>query len=583
VISSASTTAELEAAERDLLGRRSGARQVREAIKDLDPSERPAVGRALSSYESSVREMLSARAGELTAAERAGAAAAERLDLTLGGHGLARGHYHLVTQVQRELEDIFVAMGYAVAEGPEVEDDWHNFEALNFPPGHPARAMQDTLYVKLGRPEQVMLRTHTSPVQIRVMQSQPPPLYCVMPGRTYRNETLDARHSPVFHQIEGLAVDRGITFGDLAGTIEAFTSAYFRTHVPTRLCRPSSRSPSRPAEFAVGCVFCEGAGLPGLLEHRLDRARRVRHGRSERLRGGGHRPRGVLRLRLRLRPRADADAALRRQPDQDLLRRRHPLPHPVLEAPSARYPSAGSRSSRRSRRKRPRVARALDQLGQRGRGRGGARPRHRRVVVARVVDVSPHPDADKLSLVRHRLRRGGDARGVRRTERRGGMLAPYAPAGARLPGGITLEARRIRGVTSDGMLCSARELALGEDHSGILDLRDLDAGGAAAAGTGGGPEPGTDVVEVLGLDDVVFELSITPNRPDAMSVVGVARDLAAHFGLPLEVPAGPPTSAGAPTPESVSVVVRPPTAHRGSPRGASTSRSVRRPAGSHVG
>ncbi len=259
-VGSATTTAELEVVERDLLGRRSGARRVREAIKDLDPSERPAAGRALSAYEASVGEALSARAGELAAAEAAEAAVAGRLDLTLGGHGVARGHYHLVTQVQRELEDIFVAMGYAVAEGPEVEDDWHNFEALNFPPDHPARAMQDTLYVKLGGPEEVMLRTHTSPVQIRVMQSQPPPIYCVMSGRTYRNETLDARHSPVFHQIEGLAVDRGITFGDLAGTIEAFTSAYFHAEVPTRLL-PSFFPFTEPsAEFAVGCVFCEGAG-----------------------------------------------------------------------------------------------------------------------------------------------------------------------------------------------------------------------------------------------------------------------------------------------------------------------------------
>lgn len=259
-VAAAGGTADLESVERELLGRRSGAREVREAIKDLDPAQRPVVGRALASYEAEVREAIAGRAAELRAAEAAEAEATGRLDLTIGGHGPGRGHYHLVTQVQRELEDIFVAMGYAVAEGPEVEDDWHNFEALNFPPGHPARAMQDTLYVDLGRPEQVMLRTHTSPVQIRVMQSQPPPVYCVMPGRTYRNETLDARHSPVFHQIEGLVVDRGITFGDLAGTIEAFTSAYFRTHVPTRLL-PSFFPFTEPsAEFAVGCVFCEGAG-----------------------------------------------------------------------------------------------------------------------------------------------------------------------------------------------------------------------------------------------------------------------------------------------------------------------------------
>jgi phenylalanyl-tRNA synthetase alpha chain len=165
-----------------------------------------------------------------------------------------------VTQCQRELEDVFVSLGYRVAEGPEVEDDWHNFEALNFPPGHPARAMQDTLYVDLGAPEQVLLRTHTSPVQIRLMQTQPPPIFAVMPGRTYRNETVDARHSAVFHQIEGLAVDRGLTFGDLAGTLETFTSAYFGKKVTSRLL-PSFFPFTEPsAEFAISCVFCDGAG-----------------------------------------------------------------------------------------------------------------------------------------------------------------------------------------------------------------------------------------------------------------------------------------------------------------------------------
>ncbi len=173
---------------------------------------------------------------------------------------MVRGHLHLVTQVQRELEDIFVGLGYQVAEGPEVEDDWHNFEALNFPPAHPARAMQDTLYVKLGRPEQVLLRTHTSPVQIRVMQERTPPIFVVAPGRTYRNETLDARHSPVFHQLEGLAVAPGITMSDLVGTIEAFTSAYFGKRIPTRLL-PSYFPFTEPsAEFAVGCAFCDGVG-----------------------------------------------------------------------------------------------------------------------------------------------------------------------------------------------------------------------------------------------------------------------------------------------------------------------------------
>ena len=184
-----------------------------------------------------------------------------RLDLTLGGHARPRGHLHLVTQVQRELEDIFVGLGYRVAEGPEVEDDWHNFEALNIPPAHPARSMQDTLYVRLGRDEQVMLRTHTSPVQIRTMEVNKPPIYVVAPGRTYRNETPGPRNSPVFHQMECLAVDRGITLADLFGTIEVFVKRLFDDEsVRTRFRSDYFPYTEPSAELAVSCIFCHGEG-----------------------------------------------------------------------------------------------------------------------------------------------------------------------------------------------------------------------------------------------------------------------------------------------------------------------------------
>jgi phenylalanyl-tRNA synthetase alpha chain len=155
---------------------------------------------------------------------------------------------------------VFVGMGYRVAEGPEVELDWYNFEALNFPPGHPARAMQDTLYVKLGEPEGVMLRTHTSPVQVRVMEKQTPPIYVVALGRAFRRDTLDARHSPVFHQIECLTVDRGITLGHLLGTVETFVHALFGPNISARF-NPSYFPFTEPsAEFSMTCVFCEGKG-----------------------------------------------------------------------------------------------------------------------------------------------------------------------------------------------------------------------------------------------------------------------------------------------------------------------------------
>jgi phenylalanyl-tRNA synthetase alpha chain len=252
---------ELNEVERRFLGRSSELARVNEGIKDLEPGDRPIVGRVVSQFKNDTASVIDARRAELAAADAEGAAERDRLDLTLGGHGAERGHLHLVTQVQRELEDIFVGMGYRVVQGPEVEDDWHNFEALNMVPGHPARSMQDTLYVELGDPEQVMLRTHTSPVQIRTMETMKPPIFVVAPGRTYRNETLDARHSPVFHQIEALAVDRGITLADLFGTIETFVRRLFDDErIQTRF-RPDFFPYTEPsAELAVSCIFCGGDG-----------------------------------------------------------------------------------------------------------------------------------------------------------------------------------------------------------------------------------------------------------------------------------------------------------------------------------
>jgi phenylalanyl-tRNA synthetase alpha chain len=165
-------------------------------------------------------------------------------------------------QVMDEMIAIFADMGFSVAEGPDIEDDFHNFTALNFPPKHPAREMHDTFWLPEDESgeRKMLLRTHTSPVQIRVMESRQPPVYTVMPGRCYRRDTLDARHSPVFHQIEGLVVDEGITFGDLAGTIDAFTRAYFGPGHTSRL-RPSYFPFTEPsAEFEVTCFVCDGAG-----------------------------------------------------------------------------------------------------------------------------------------------------------------------------------------------------------------------------------------------------------------------------------------------------------------------------------
>jgi phenylalanyl-tRNA synthetase alpha chain len=247
-----------DAERRFLKGRASVHGELKERIKH--ESDRAAAGRLLNDTLRAVESAFAARRSELGAAARAESLVKDRLDLTLGAGEYRRGHLHPVTRIWRELEDVFVGLGYKVAEGPEVELDWYNFEALNFPPGHPARAMQDTLYVKLGESEQVMLRTHTSPVQVRTMEAQKPPIYVVAPGRVFRRDTLDARHSPVFHQIEGLAVDEGITLGDLLGTIEAFIHALFGPNISARFL-PSFFPFTEPSvEFAMTCVFCEGAG-----------------------------------------------------------------------------------------------------------------------------------------------------------------------------------------------------------------------------------------------------------------------------------------------------------------------------------
>ncbi len=252
--------AELKDIESALVGRTSPLSQINGSLGRLAPEVRREVGRAVNEARMRLSDAVAQRREQLEAAERATTLAAESLDLTEVATAPGPGHIHLVTQARDELEDLFVGMGYTVAEGPEVETDWYNFEALNMPPDHPARSMWDTLYLRLGATESTLLRTHTSPVQVRVMQSQPPPIAMVAPGRCYRRDTPDARHLPVFHQIEGLVVDRGITFGDLAGTIEAFTTAYFGPDVHSRL-RPSFFPFTEPsAEFEVTCFVCGGLG-----------------------------------------------------------------------------------------------------------------------------------------------------------------------------------------------------------------------------------------------------------------------------------------------------------------------------------
>jgi phenylalanyl-tRNA synthetase alpha chain len=259
-LAAVSTLDELRQVEIDILGRKAPLTLLKKQLGELDPDARRTAGQALNRARDALDTEVGAQRRQLETAARAEQLEAERLDLTEARAIARRGHLHLITQTRDRLEDVFVGMGFTVAEGPEVENDWYNFEALNIPEAHPARGMWDTLYVDLGDPETILLRTHTSPVQIRVMEQQPPPIYIVAPGRVYRQDTADASHLPVFNQIEGLVIDHGVTFGDLAGTLEAFTTAYFGESIHSRL-RPSYFPFTEPsAEYDINCVFCEGSG-----------------------------------------------------------------------------------------------------------------------------------------------------------------------------------------------------------------------------------------------------------------------------------------------------------------------------------
>ena len=259
-ISGSASLDDLRHVEGEQLGKRSPLSEYKKLLAGLEPEQRKAVGLALNEVRASLELLVVTRRDELESAELVERFGSERLDLTEVESQGRRGHLHLVTQTHDRLEDVFIGMGFTVAEGPEAETDWYNFEALNFPAGHPARTMYDTLYLNVGEPEGTVLRTHTSPVQIHVMQEQEPPIYSIMPGRVYRRDTADASHMPVFHQIEGLVIDKGITFGDLAGTLEAFTTAYFGGSIHSRL-RPSYFPFTEPsAEYDINCIFCEGSG-----------------------------------------------------------------------------------------------------------------------------------------------------------------------------------------------------------------------------------------------------------------------------------------------------------------------------------
>ena len=256
----ATTLEELEAAQISVLGRKAPFGQLQRSLGSLEEAQRRTVGARVNAVRAALTDSLEARRAEFREEADSALLDADRIDLSLPGRRPRSGSLHPLTLIEREVMEVFVSLGFRVVQGPEIEDDWHNFQALNIPIDHPARTMKDSLFVAIpGHPE-LLLRTETSAVQIRTMQSQPPPVYIIAPGRVYRRETSDATHLPVFHQAEGLVVDEGITFADLKGTLEAIAKELFGADRRVRLGPAYFPFVEPGAEVGVSCFLCDGVG-----------------------------------------------------------------------------------------------------------------------------------------------------------------------------------------------------------------------------------------------------------------------------------------------------------------------------------
>ena len=254
-IGNAEDTAALEQLRVEYLGKKGKVTSLLKGLGKLPAEEKPAAGAKINVVKQELQEMIAQRKAVLESSKVAEQLAQEMIDVTLPGRGQSTGGIHPVTRTIERIEDFFLSIGFDVVEGPEIEDDYHNFEALNIPAHHPARAMHDTFYID----ETTVLRTHTSPVQVRVMESQQPPLRVVCPGRVYRCDS-DLTHTPMFHQVEGLLIDEHSSFADLKGVVEDFLRVFFEKELSVRF-RPSYFPFTEPsAEVDIQCVNCGGSG-----------------------------------------------------------------------------------------------------------------------------------------------------------------------------------------------------------------------------------------------------------------------------------------------------------------------------------
>ncbi len=504
--------ASLEAVRVAYLGKKGEVTARLKSLGQISAAERPAVGQEINQVKLRIQTLLEQRKSVISDRLIADKLVSDTVDVTLPGRRSRSGGLHPVTLTMNRIEKMFGKLGFDVAEGPEVEDDFHNFEALNIPAHHPARAMHDTFYFHDNR----LLRTHTSPVQIRVLENQPPPVRIIAPGRVYRCDS-DLTHTPMFHQVEGLMIDEQVSFSGLKGTLEDFLKLFFEQDDLKTRFRPSYFPFTEPSmEADIGCVMCAGSGCRvcshtgwieilgcGMVHPEVFRHTGVD---SDRYTGYAF---GLGVERMAMLRYGTICACFSKTTCVSCSNFPSPMKFSENWLRERANPAIGTDV-------------LVEQLTMAGLEVDSVEPAgadFEQVVVAEVLSVEAHPDAGKLRLCqvsdgRDKLQVVCGAGNVRQ-----GMKAVLARIGAQLPE-MKIGKSKVRGQESHGMLCSAAELHLAESSDGIFEL-------PAEAPVG------VSISEYLELDDNIIEFDLTPNRGDCLSLAGIAREVSAINDLNL--------------------------------------------------
>ena len=573
-IAAADTSAALEAVRVAVLGKSGTLTGYLRSMGQVPAEERASVGKAVNAARVDVEEALGARKAALDAAELEAAMGAAAVDVTLPGRAQQVGTRHLINGIIDEVSDIFLGLGYKVVEGEEIETDYYNFTALNAPADHPSRSMQDTFYVhdlsgdtsRVRGESDVLLRTQTSGVQVHVMEDWDLPIYMIAPGKVYRRDVADPSHLPQFHQIEGLVVDRGITFGDLKGTLDYVCKQIFGPERKTRFRAHYFPFTEPSAEADVSCGICHGEGCrmckgTGWIEilgcGMVDPNVLSMSGIDPEEYSGFAFGMGVERIACLkydvpdLRMLLEGDMRLRILVRQTVLARRK---CPLRSCGTAEHHSKSLCAFPWVERIAPAILKwavlggnmkvslkwlseytavpedlkaFCDRLDLTGTGVEGVEKTGEAfegVVVGHVVTCEPHPDSDHMHVVTVDVGAEEPVQIVCGAPNiAADIKVPVALVGAVLPGDFKIKKSKLRGVVSCGMCCSRRELGLGQDHSGIWVLPE-DA------------PVGQSMADFMGAGDTVLDLEITPNRPDCLSMVGMAREVGAMYQQPVTWP-----------------------------------------------